>query len=189
MSGGVRLEEQLAALAGLGLGLAGGVGVGDLLSSFPREGYERKPFDLVLFMLGSEVEAEPWGRRCCERAWNFDTECVEGPGSYVEIATQLARVAGRPDALTGVRDHVDLDTGEAWIEYTVDGRSQRWDIQVDDDWVDWKVVERLMGQLERDGHRFYSMDNGQAMVLFFLDAESARRLNELAGRQVVALAH
>lgn len=183
------LEEQLAALAGLGLGLASDVGIEDLLCSYPREEYEREPFDLLLFMFGSEVEAEPWGRWFCERAWNFDTECIEGPGSYVEIASQLSRVAGRPDALTDVRDHVDVDAGQAWIEYTIDGQRQRWDIEVEDDWVDWKVVERLMTQLERDGQRFHSMDNGQAMVLYVLDDQAARRLNELAGRQVIGLAH
>jgi hypothetical protein len=189
LSSGVTLEEQLAALAGLGLELAADVGVQDLLYSFPREEYEGEPFGLLLFMFGSQVEAEPWGRWCCERAWNFDTECVEGPGAYVEIARQLSRVAGRPEVLTEVRDHVDIDARQAWIEYTVDARRQRRDIEVNDDWADWEVVERLMGLLERDGRRFYCMDNGQAVVLFYLDDQSARRLNELAGRQLLKIAH
>jgi hypothetical protein len=38
-----------------------------------------------------------------------------------------------------------------------------------------------MNELEYDGRRFFAMDNGQAMVLFFLDDVAADRLNELTG--------
>src|SRR5688572_17241880 len=104
----MKLEHQVAALAELGLRLEAGLGIPELLHSFDRAKYEARPFELLLFMLGAEVEAEPWGRRFCNRVWNFDTECIVGTGAYVAIAKQLARVAGRPDALTGLRDHVDL---------------------------------------------------------------------------------
>ena len=120
------LEGQLSKLAELGLPLAAGRTVDDLLYSWPRESYEQKPFDLLLFMLGSAVEAEPWGRWFCDRAWSFDTECVYGQGAYVSIARQLCRIAGWPDALADLRDHVDLDAAVAWIEYSVGDRRQRW---------------------------------------------------------------
>jgi len=57
----MRLEEQLAKLADLGLKLDDGITVDDLLYSFGREDYEKRPFDLILFVLGIEVEREPWG--------------------------------------------------------------------------------------------------------------------------------
>ncbi|MDL4772054.1 MULTISPECIES: hypothetical protein [Thermomonosporaceae] len=184
----MKLEDQLSVLAESGLPLSAGRTVAELLYSFPREAYEREPFSLVLFTLGIEVESEPWGRWFCDRAWNFDTECVHGPGAYVKIARQLSRIAGRPDALADLRDHVDLDIGEAWIEYAVGDRRRRWDIQVSDDWADLTVVSHLMAELEHDGRRFHSMENGQSMVLFFLDDVTAGRLNEIAGeRQVVAV--
>ncbi|WP_405619630.1 hypothetical protein OG292_32465 [Streptomyces sp. NBC_01511] len=154
--------------------------------------YERRPFDALLLTLGIEVEAEPWGRWFCERAWNFDTECVHGSGAYVEIARQLCRLAGRANALGDVRDHVELDapggTGRAWIEFTVDGRQSHRDITVEDDWADMDIVLALMTELECDGRKFHAKDNGQAMVLFYLDAAAARTVNELAGgEQLVAL--
>ncbi|MBG0831453.1 hypothetical protein HS041_27275 [Planomonospora sp. ID67723] len=179
------LEDQLAALARIGIALAPGRTVQELLHSFPRESYEGEPFTLLLFVLGIEVEAEPWGRRFCDRVWNFDTECVEGPGAYVEIARQLCRIAGRPDALTDVRDHVDLATGQAWIEYTAGGRRRHWSVDVVDDWADPQIVSYLMQELEADGRCFHAMDNGQASVLMLLSEEEARRLNELIGEELI----
>jgi hypothetical protein len=37
-----------------------------------------------------------------------------------------------------------------------------------------------IGDQERDGHRFYFQDNGQAMVLFYLDSKKAAELNGLS---------
>ncbi|MFC9861348.1 MULTISPECIES: hypothetical protein [unclassified Streptomyces] len=182
----MRLEDQLDILAELGLPLAAGRTVKELLRAWPREEYELKPFDLVLFALGCAVEEEPWERWFCDRAWHFDTECVRGPGSYVAIARQLCRIAGRPDALSGVRDHVDLGTEEAWIEYTADGRRVNWPIDVRDDWADLLVVGYLVDELEQGNRRFHVRHNGQAMTLFFLDDDAAGRLDALAGGRTVA---
>jgi hypothetical protein len=182
----MNLEEQLSRLAELGLPLAAGRTVDDLLYSWPRESYEHRPLDLVLFVLGSAVEAEPWGRWFCDRAWNFDTECVHGQGAYVSIARQLCRIAGRPDALVDLRDHVDVDAGEAWIDYSVGGQRRHWRIEVRDDWADMIVVSYLMDDLEHDGQRFYARHNGQVMTLFFLDDDAAGQLNTLVGEQLVA---
>jgi hypothetical protein len=155
----MKLEDQLSCLAGVGLRLATGRTVAELLHSFPRESYENEPFSLLLFMLGSEVEAEPWGRWFCDRAWSFDTECVYGSGAYVDIASQLGRVAGQPDALSDIRDHIDFDSGEGWIEYSVGGHRRRWKVAISD---------------------------GQATVLMFLTDAAATQLNALVGKDLVS---
>ncbi|MFF8421816.1 hypothetical protein [Streptomyces sp. NPDC015680] len=182
----MRLEDQLDRLAELGLPLAAGRTVDELLYSWPRVAYERKPFDLLLFALGCMVEDEPWERWFCNRAWHFDTECVRGQGSYVSIARQLCRISGLPDAFSGLRDHVDLGTEEAWIEYTADGRRVNWPIEVRDDWADLMIVGYLIDELEHGDRRFYVRHNGQAMTLFFLDDNAAERLNTLAGERVIS---
>ena len=88
------LEEQLSVLAELGLKLNEGISVDDMLYSFGREDYESNPFEMVLFVLGIEVEREPWGRAMCNRAWNFDTECITSTGDYVQVLHNLCRVPG-----------------------------------------------------------------------------------------------
>jgi hypothetical protein len=176
----VTLEQQLARLAELGLPLDEGVTVEDLLFSFDRPSYEQRPFDLVLFVLGIEIEREPWGRPVCPRAWNFDTECIAQPGDYVEIVERLCRVAGRPGLLGDVRDHVDLEGGEGWIEYGPQGSRRRVEVAVDEDWADLHALGCIMEEIEEEDRRFYYADNGQAVVLYSLEPRAAEELGRLA---------
>src|SRR5690242_11344950 len=109
------LEDQLAALSELDLTLNDGVTIDDLLCSFDREDYEETPFDLILFVLGTEVEKAPWGRAVCSRVWNLDMECICETGDYARIAKRLCEVAGQPDCFTNIEDYVDLVRNEAWL--------------------------------------------------------------------------
>ena len=174
------LEEQLAKLAELGLKLDKGISIDDLLYSAKRKEYEEQPFDLILFVFGSEVERAPWGRPFCSRVWNFDPECITATGDYVSIVKRLCQVAGRPGCLKQVRDFVNIRAGKAWLRYKVDGTQRNLRMEVNDDWADVETLMRVMADIERDGHRFYFVDNGQSMILFYLDAEKAAELNRLS---------
>lgn len=175
------LEQQLATLSELGLKLNDGITVDDLLYSWDREEYENESFDTILFMLGSEVEREPWGRNVCDHAWNFDVECIEGDGSYVTIVQNLCRVAGAPDLITDLDDSVDIENGTAWLKYTIDGKQRHYTVAVDNDWADPATVGAVMEDIERDGMRFYGKANGQASIWFYLDNGTADKLNQLTG--------
>jgi hypothetical protein len=177
----VTLEQQLETLSQFGLKLNEGVTLDDLLYSWSRDEYEKQPFDLILFMLGSEVEREPWGRNVCNRAWNFDVECIEDTGSYVTIVQNFCRVAGLPDLITDLEDFVDIDDETAWLKYTVDGEKRHYKIAIDNDWADPATVTAIMDDIERDGKRFYAKDNGQASIWFYLDKTAADKLNTLTG--------
>jgi hypothetical protein len=174
------LEQQLEILADLGLKLDPGITMDDLLCSFSREDYEEKPFDLILFVLGGEADCEPWGRAVCSRVWNFDTECICSTGDYVRIVKRLCQVAGQQDRLTDISDFIDFESGHAWLKYKVDGTERSWPVEVCNDWVDTRTLSYVMEDIQRDGCRFYSKDNGQAMVLFYLDAHTAAELNRLS---------
>jgi hypothetical protein len=174
------LEQQLAKLADLGLKLDPGITVDDILYSFDRKDYEERPFDLILFVLGIEVERAPWGRPVCSGVWNFETECIGSTGDYVRIVKRLCQVAGKPDCLKDVSDFVDIEGGEVWLKYKVNGTEREWPVEVDDDWADGLTINYVMDDIERDGLRFYFKDNGQAMVLFYLDSQTAAELNRLS---------
>lgn len=53
-------------------------------------------------------------------------------------------------------------------------------MKVNDDWADTVTLAHVMKDIERRGRRFYYKDNGQAMVLFYLDAKTAAELNRLS---------
>jgi hypothetical protein len=176
----MKLEEQIQKLAESGLQLNEGIAIDDLVYSFDREAYEGKPFDLILFVYGIEVEREPWGRHVCPRAWNFDTECIAAAGDYVRIVKRLCEISGDADYLTDVSDDVDPGSGKAWLKYRVKGKQREWDVEINDDWVDLMTLSYIIDDIERDGKKFYFKDNGQAMILFYIDPASADELNKLS---------
>lgn len=175
----ITLEAQLKTLDGLGLSLNQGVTIDDLLYSFGREAYEDEPFDLVLFILGAQVEREPWGRDFSDHVWHFDTECIVDTGDYVTIAQKLCALSGVPHRLQDLVDCVDHGANEAWIKYRVDGKERHWKIDLMDDWADMLTISYLIDDIEQDGKRFYFKDNGQARLMFYLDEDTATQLNKL----------
>lgn len=177
----MKLETQLGELSALGLDLNPGVTVDDLLYGFDRASYEDAPFDLLLFYLGAEVEREPWNRRVCDRVWNFDTECISQTGDYVRIVKNLCALSGDPAAFGDLADSIDLETGEAWLAYTVGGQRRHWSLEVNSDWADMLTLTSVMSDLEWGGRQFYWRDNGQPMILFFLEGEAAAQLGHLCG--------
>ncbi len=180
----MELETQLAKLAELGLVLNAGIEIADLLYSLDRSELEAEPFLSLIGLLGIEVERAPWGRRICDRVWNFDTECIYATGDYVKIVQKLGLLTGTPDYLTELVDSVDFAEGTAWLEYTIDGRKQHWSIELNDDWADMMALSYVMEDLQRAGQQFYSIDNGQAMILCCLDPETATKLGDLCNEDL-----
>lgn len=180
--GSVPLEDQIEALGQAGLPLAPGRSVEELLHSWPREDYETDPYNLLLFMYGSEVEAEPWGRWFNARGWNFDMECLTGAGDYVRALEQVVRITGEPGLVADLTDDFSIDVETATIRYRIGGQPRVLKARVDNDWADPAVVAAFLRDLEQaigDGRRFWAADNGQASVLFFLTDAEAARINSL----------
>ncbi len=180
----MKLETQLEKLAELGLVLNTGITIEDLLFSYDRDGFEKDPFECLLFAFGIEVEREPWGRRFCDRVWNFDTECIVATGDYVSIVQNLCLLSGDPDYLTDIVDYIDIAAGKCWLEYSIGDRRQHWTVEPNDDWADMMTITYVMEDLQRDGNQFYSRDNGQAMILVYLDPETASKLGDLCDEDI-----
>jgi hypothetical protein len=177
----MNLEKQVSTLSELGLPLNEGVTVDDLLLPWSREEYEAAPFDLILFAYGSEIEAEPWGRYFCDRAWNFDAECIEDHGDYAAIVHHFHRIAGRKKRLEEVSDEVDTEANHALLRYRIDGELRDLGPRVDNDWVDPCIARQIMDDMKESGFDFYGKDNGQSTVWFYMTPENATALNNLAG--------
>jgi hypothetical protein len=185
----VKLETQLDKLAELGLVLNPGITIDDILYSFKRSEFEEEPFECLLFLFGNEVEREPWGRKICDRVWNFDTECIAATGDYVNIVQNLCFLTGKPDYLTNLVDYINIDytkmaASDCWLEYTIGDRRRHWPIEANDDWVDMMTITYVMEDLQQDGQQFYAKDNGQAMILFYLDRATAEKLSDLCGEDL-----
>ncbi len=179
------LENQIEILKDLGVTLNENVTIDDFLNSFDRGAYEDKPFDLILFIYGVEIESEPWGRRFSNNAWDFDVECIEDNGSYIEIVKNFALLSNKLDKIENIKDSVDFEKEQAWVSYSIDGIEKRYEAKFDNDWADPITVASIMSDLTSDGYSFYAKDNGQASIWFYLDDKAARKLNEYSNNALV----
>jgi len=177
------LDAQIAAFADAGINLAAGRSKAELLDSFGEEEFNNDPFALLLFVYGSEVESEPWGRYFSDQVWNFDLEFIQDDKSYVKITQRLALIAGVQDKMSDVSSRVDWDGETVSLNYTLGSIERAFTPKFDGDWADPATVTQIMADIvatTNDGKQFWVADNGQASVLVYLDETSAVALNALS---------
>lgn len=184
----VSLEDQLAELETFGIRLSAGVTVDDVCHSIERNELESQPYELLVSLLGGEVEREPFGRAFSERLWSFDSECIEGDGSYNEIVERVAGVAGKRDSVQELADSVDLDRGEATLRYSINGSLRKFRPEVVDDWADPAVVQSIADDFADIDRGLYGLPNGQVTTMVSLDREDADRFRALFRTEVLELA-
>jgi hypothetical protein len=132
----------------------------------PRDDFERKPYDLILFSLGSEIESEQ-GTLYLRRRVEFRSEWP------TDRQLQAYHREGelRSVRFVGIIDDIRPDATAGELRYTLNGQSQSLEVEVNNDWADGLTVAILMGEIADaigDGRRFWGADNGQANILFFL---------------------
>jgi hypothetical protein len=138
----VSFEEQLSHLDRCGIRLLPEVTVTNLLAAAPRDVYEKDPYVRLLCTLGAELDVEPF---CypSDDIWHFDTECIEDHNDYVRIAQRFVDLAGDALPLEDICDYVDIDAGEAWLSFELDGKAYKWTAAVENDWVDPMIISRF----------------------------------------------
>lgn len=161
----VPLETQLRTLATCGIRLLPERSIDELLMSWPREKYESEAYTLLVSRLGGEVEAEPWGRFFSDRAWHLDLETIEDRGDYARVIRRLAKISNVP--LTAIKDHVDLESNQAWVEFDINGKHERWTAAVDDDWLDTSILRKFAELVRKQGSCLLGVlhEDGQTVTL------------------------
>lgn len=173
------MEQKLDMLANCGLRLSDPFKPEDLLTSWPREDYEKPGFDLVLVALGMTEEREPW-RNHCANLWHFDTECIEDHGDYERIVDRMVGIAQGSLPLENIQDHVDLEKQEAWFSFTFRGEEIKVNCRVEDDWVDSTVFAKLVDVLVKSDPDkvfiYYDLD-GQDCIIGCVTRGELKQLN------------
>jgi hypothetical protein len=142
------LEEKLATLEKCGLTLKAPFTVDELLKSWDREEYEKDGYESVLMGLGMTEEQEPW-RDHSGNIWNFDTEAIQDNGDYKRIAERMVELSQGGLILENIKDHVEVEKGQAWLSFTFKGKPIKVDLAVKDDWVDATIFARFVELLKQ----------------------------------------
>jgi hypothetical protein len=140
------IEEKLRALAECGLKLKDQFGVPDLVESWGREALDEPGYNLALVCLGMTQEEPPCTPHC-DNLWHFDTECIEGDGSYVRIAKRMAEMAQGSLPLSDIQDHMDMERAKAWLRCKCRGKPVHIVCEMQADWVDSSVFGHFVDLL------------------------------------------
>lgn len=177
----VSLEAQLERLAQCGLTLAPDALEEDLTTFESRDALERKPYRALIEAMGHDIEREPF-TPICDRLWMCDYERIEDQDAYVEVLDRLERMTSGAVGVTHAKDHVDLE-GEkiAWLEFDLGDDKVHWDFEVEDDWMDARILIEYDNLLTKQGSplRLYSnhRDYGQVAFLGAFTHEEKQRFD------------
>jgi hypothetical protein len=182
------VETMLAELATVGIELRPGTSSAQLTAAdtHARADIEKGGFELLLAMMGDE-QFDPKTFEIFEPlsddVWHFDTEAIEAHGAYVRIVENCGRLAGDDLKFEGLRDYVDVEEGIAWVDLSCNGRSERVDLKVDNDWVDPRIFAKLQDWLEQSGsERCFAVHGlGQDILLICKRPEQINAINRAAG--------
>ncbi len=173
-------EQKLEILERGGLKLASPFTARDLIDSLNREQLEEPGFALTLACLGMSEERPPC-RNYCVNVWQFDTECIEGSGSYVRIAERMAELTQGSLVVENVRDYVDEEAGLAILEFEHEGKTVHIDCKVQDDCVDPKVFGhfvRLLASSDPSKVFLYYDTGGQEAILACVSRDESAMLKQ-----------
>jgi hypothetical protein len=177
----VSLQEQIQALAEVGLILADGVAESDLMELEDGSTFKGMPYSELVESMGYEVEREPFTPKCA-RLWVCDFEQISGDGSYRAILERLEQMTGQQLGVNEIRDRVDFDQEVAWVEFEFQGQAIHWDFAFSSDWLDPSIFVHYDSLLKESGSqlRLYAnaKDFGQTM---FFAALTPTEILELIG--------
>lgn len=177
------IDEQIHNLVVCGISLSSGLDKSILLSEYKPEDFKEEPYLLLLITLGEERGEAPY-KPISMNIWHFDTECIEGPGSYVRIAERLKDLATGDLPIQEIKDDVDDQKGKAWLAFKLDGRKYKLELRVEDDWVDtqvFSVFDSLLRRRGTDKRYTYLNLGGQDCLVGCSTTEELEKLRTITG--------
>jgi hypothetical protein len=72
-----------------------------------------------------------------------DYERIEDHGSYRGVIERLQQMSGHRLPLARLEDFVDIEAGQAWVEFDLGAERIHWDPRVDNDWLDPDIVVKF----------------------------------------------
>jgi hypothetical protein len=106
--------------------LSPGISVDDLFLFHTRAKMERQSYSYLVETLGDEIEREPF-TPICPGLWMCDYERIEDTGAYVGVIDRLRLMARERLPIKNIRDRVDIENGEAWVEFELLDNAIHWD--------------------------------------------------------------
>lgn len=117
----------------------------------------------------------------CNDIFLLDTECIEDNGAYINILEKFKWLAKDAFDISNIKDSVDFDLNKAWVSFDFHGTEYRWNLKLNDDWLDVGLVDKINDLIIKSGSikRFYTYSPDQNLLVVFLDEAGVKQLNDL----------
>ncbi|MEH7614045.1 hypothetical protein V7187_22660, partial [Gottfriedia acidiceleris] len=100
----------------------------------------------------------------------------------VRIAQRIKDLSKNSLHLKNIQEYVDIENQEASISFTLDEEDYCWKLEVNDDWIDEKIIVKFNDLLEikNSNKRVYILDlRGQDCLVGIYSKEQVKKLNNL----------
>jgi len=177
----VSVAQALELLAAIGIGPRPQITHDDLLLSLGGSMESLVDWVDMLCVLGGEVERGDF-ERISDDIWHVDAECIADNGDYTRLAERFAILTKGLLMLANIRDCLNIENSEAWVEFDLDGKTVHWDLDVSDDWMSPKLYSNFQALVSaRLGKKFFIVALGQDSLICFGDAALKEKLSKLSG--------
>ena len=183
------VQEQMETFEALGFVLNEGIDRTEIIKMAEAFHAEKsKPYANLYAVLGcpSEESNIPFTNYC----WDFDTEAIEDHGSYVHIVDNISRITRGELMFENIEDYVGIEEGNAWVSFTCRGDNYKWDLAVNNDWVDENLfykMQQLAVKYNTKGKFTFYDTRGQDFVLGFHTPEELERIRKTTSLEIVWL--
>ena len=177
--------EQYEIFRKLGFELNPNADISDIDRWGSRTKFEEKPFELMYITLGLFLEREPWSP-ITNRCWYFDTEAIEGEGSYSRIIKNIQRLTHRELNFENVEDYVDMEGEVAWVSFILNGDKYKWDLNVYNDWIDPQFFDNLIELTKKYStkSKFTYYPEGQSIVIGYETPDKLKEIKKATGLKI-----
>ncbi len=183
-------EEQFETFKNLGFILNKGVDISDINHwKGGLKEFETLPYHLIYQTLGSTLERKPF-TPLTNKCWNFDTEAIEDHGAYIDIMKNISRITNGELIFENITDFIEIEEETAWVSFTCNGDNYKWDLEVDNDWVDGELfvkVQDLTYKYKTKGKFTFFNTGGQDFVLGYETPEDLDIIRKTTGLEIVWL--
>jgi len=130
--------------------------------------------------MGGKIEREPFDYMS-DCIWFLDTECIEDHGDYIEILNNISRISKGVLTFEKLHDFIDIDKSDVWVSFDFQGNSYKWDLEINDDWLDSNILLKTATLLEQENKelKLVYYQEGQALLITICTQKQLEALNEL----------
>lgn len=178
------VESQLENLQSVGVCLKEQFNIDTIIGLSEREWLESEPYSNILIAMGGTNESNDNFEFLSNNIWHLDTECIEDCGDYIYIAERMRDLANGELPIENIIDNIDIDNNEAWLSFTLDGKYYKWDLELQDDWLDTKVISNfvdILGERKTIGRYTFLDLGGQDCLIGFCTQTEFEKLRKITG--------